>query len=517
MIKVAHDSTNPLFVSNFWMIVCVCFLGVVSNDCGARAADTSRPNVVFILADDLGWGELGCFGQKRIPTPNLDRLATQGMRLTRHYSGAPVCAPSRCVLMTGKHLGHAEIRGNQQAKVRFKEFQEGQHPLSQDAITIPKLFARAGYETAAMGKWGLGPVGSTGDPNKQGIGLFFGYNCQAVAHSYYPEFLWRNSERIRINPTPVNGHQKVAGPPVLNESYQGQKYAPDLMIEEAVSFVKKPHEVPFFLFLAMIEPHVAMHPPEDRIAAFPKDWDDEQYMGDSGYLPNARPRAAYAAMIHELDSYVGQVLEALDKAGLADNTLVVFSSDNGTTHAGKAGTKWHVGGVDPDFFHSTAGLRGFKGSLYEGGIRVPTIARWPGKIPAASESDFPSYFADWLPTLVSLTGIPNEDSPNPTRMDGLSIAPTLLGGQQRERDTPMLWVFPEYGGQVAVRIGDFKVLRQGLKTKQPGPWQVFNIVVDPNETTDLALESGSLIARAESILREEISPNEVFPLDLPDR
>lgn len=289
------------------------------------------------------------------------------------------------------------------------------------------------------------------------------------------------------------------------------------MIEEAVTFVNKPHSAPFFLFLAMIEPHVAMHPPEDRVAMFPNDWDDQEYTGESGYLPNARPRAAYAAMIHELDAYVGQVLDALDKSGLTDNTLVVFSSDNGTTHAGAAGTKWHVGGVDPAFFNSTAGLRGFKGSLYEGGIRVPTIARWPGKIAVSSQSDFPSYFADWMPTLISLARLPDRGTAATTGLDGLDIAPTLLGESQPPREKPMLWVFPEYGGQVAIRLGDFKVLRQGLKTKKPGPWQVFNIAQDPNETNDLASESSQLIAQAENILRRETSPNEVFPLNLPER
>jgi arylsulfatase A-like enzyme len=377
---------------------------LTSNSTAAEEADAPL-NVVFILADDLGWGELGCYGQEKIPTPNIDRLASEGMRFTQHYSGAPVCAPSRCVLMTGKHLGRAEIRGNRQARRSDPQWTEGQHPISADAYTLAMHFRDAGYATGAMGKWGLGPVGSTGDPNTKGFDLFFGYNCQAVAHSYYPPHLWRNAKQITINRQPIPGHRKQPEGEVRMEDWIGETYAPKLMIAEAESFIDQHRDEPFFLYLPFIEPHVAMHPPVASVNRFPEEWDESVYRGQCAYLPHPRPRAGYAAMISDLDSYVGRVLKRLEEAGVADRTLVIFTSDNGTTHEGRQDTHFHIGGVDAQFFNSTAGLRGYKGSVYEGGLRVPMIARLPGVIAAGSESDMPSYFADWFPTLCEAAGL----------------------------------------------------------------------------------------------------------------
>ena len=233
-----------------------------------------------------------------------------------------------------------------------------------------------------MGKWGLGPVGSTGEPNRKGFDLFFGYNCQGVAHSFYPPHLWRNAEKVVINRKPIPGHAKQPEGEVKLDDWIGETYAPKLMIAEAEKFIADHAAKPFFLYLPFTEPHVAMHPPRESVESFPAEWDTEVYRGGNGYLPHPRPRAAYAAMISDLDGYVGRVLAALEKAGVADRTLVIFSSDNGTTHEGRGDPKFHVGGADPKFFNSTAGLRGYKGSVYEGGIRVPMIARLPGRIPA---------------------------------------------------------------------------------------------------------------------------------------
>ncbi len=484
------------------------FLLLLTATLPATAAE--KLNVVFILADDLGWGELGCYGQKKIPTPNIDRLAAQGMRFTQHYSGAPVCAPSRCVLMTGKHLGHAEVRGNQQAKKTFPEFDEGQHPLTEQAVTFVQLFQKAGYATGAMGKWGLGPVGSTGDPGRKGFDLFFGYNCQSVAHSYYPPHVWRNSEKVTINTKPIPGHAKVAEGEVKLEDWIGETHAPKLMIAEAEKFLEANQAKPFFLYLPFIEPHVAMHPPRESVERFPAEWDTEVYRGDSGYLPHPRPRAGYAAMISDLDGYVGRVLAALDRFQLTDRTLVVFSSDNGATHAGPKGTRFHIGGADTDFFNSTAGLRGYKGSVYEGGIRVPMIARLPGQIAAGAVNATPSYFADWFPTLCAAAGLNA-----PAGLDGDNLWPVLTGQATLADRKPMLWVFPEYGGQVAVRLGDFKLVRQNLKTKSPGPWEVYDLAKDIAEAHDLAASRPDLIREAETILRRDVSPNAVFPLAIP--
>ena len=466
-------------------------------------------NVVFIIADDLGWGELGCYGQKKIPTPNIDKLAAQGMRFTQHYSGAPVCAPSRCVLMTGKHLGHAEVRGNMQAKRKFPQFNEGQLPLTESALTIAQVFQKAGYATGATGKWGLGPVGSTGDPAAKGFDLFFGYNCQAVAHSFYAAELWRNAERVPLNAKPIPSTAKKPEGVVKAEDTIGELYAPKLMVEEALKFIDAKKSAPFFLYLPFIEPHVAMHPPLESVEKFPKEWDTEPYRGDSGYLPHPRPRAAYAAMISDLDGYVGRVMAALENAGVAERTLVIFTSDNGTTHAGAPGKRFHIGGVDPEFFNSTAGLRAFKGSVYEGGIRVPMIARLPGKI-APAVNDTPGYFADWFPTLCDAAGLEK-----PAALDGESLWPTLTGSPVKSRIKPMLWVFPEYGGQVAVRIGDYKLTRQKLNTKVPGAWEVYDLAKDPGEKTDLAAEKADLIQQAEELLRREVSENTNFPLKIP--
>jgi len=495
--------------------VLISFSAGLAIDAGKQAlcAEAPRgPNVVFMLADDLGWGELGCYGQQKIPTPNLDRLAAQGMRFTQHYSGAPVCAPSRCVLMTGKHLGHAEVRGNLQARAKFPEFSEGQYPLSEQALTIAQVFRQAGYATGAMGKWGLGPVGSTGDPNRKGFDLFFGYNCQSVAHSYYPPHLWRNAEKVTINTQPIPGHAKQPAGEVQLGDWIGQTYAPQLMIAEAEKFIAAHASHPFFLYLPFIEPHVAMHPPRDEVDKFPVEWDAEAYRGGNGYLPHPRPRAAYAALINELDGCAGRVLAALDRAGVADRTLVIFTSDNGATHEGRGEPQFHIGGADPKFFHSTADLRSYKGSVYEGGIRVPMIARLPGRIAAGAVNDTPGYFADWFPTLCDAAGLAK-----PAGLDGQSLWPVLTG-QRKSLDArpPMIWVFPEYGGQIAVRIGDFKVVRQGLKTKAPGAWEVYDLSQDRGEANDLATTRPDLIQQARELLRREVSENAVFPVPIPD-
>ena len=479
----------------------------------ALAADDRPRNVVVVVADDLGWGEVGCYGQRKIPTPHIDRLAAEGMRFTQFYSGAPVCAPSRCVLMTGRHLGHAEIRGNQQAAVRFPEFTEGQHPLSAVARTFPQVFREAGYATGAMGKWGLGPVGSTGDPNAKGFNLFFGYNCQAVAHSSYPATLWRNAERVPLNAKPVPGHVKPVTGDVDAARYVGDTHASRPIVAAAETFIADHAGGPFLLYLPFTEPHLALQPPPETVARFPCDWDDgrEPYRGDNGYLPHPRPRAAYAAMIAALDDHVGRILAALETAGVADRTLVVFTSDNGPTHAGGRDERFHAGGVDVEFFASTGGLRGAKGSVYEGGIRVPFVARLPGTVPPGTVCDVPASFADLFPTLCAAAGIAA-----PGGLDGTSLWP-LLTGTARALDTrrPLVWVFPEYGGQVAVRLGDFKVLRRGLARKEPDPWEVYDLARDPGERHDLAAERADLVADAEALLRRETDANEVFPVAIP--
>jgi arylsulfatase A len=476
-------------------------------------ADVGEPrNVVFILADDLGWGDLGCYGQTKIATPNIDRLAREGMRFTRHYSGAPVCAPSRCVLMTGKHLGHAEIRGNKQAKTVYPEFTEGQLPISSNALTIAKVFQNAGYRTGAFGKWGLGPVGSSGSPEKQGFHEFFGYNCQAVAHSYYPAKLWHNTRQVTINEVPVPGHSGVVDGEVLSEKWQGKVYAPHRMLEEARKFLEQNKAQPFFLYLPFIEPHVAMHPPQASLDRFSKDWDTEPYRGGNGYLPHASPRAAYAAMVSDLDGYVGSILDALTSHGLEKKTLVIFTSDNGATHPQPRDPKFHVGGADIEFFQSTGGLKGHKGSVYEGGIRVPLIARLPGVIPEGTTSDALTYFADWFSTLLEATGLvaPQLES------DGESFWKHLTGTVPTwKRTKPMVWVFPEYTGQVAIQSDGWKLVRRQLSGKSPGAWELYDLNRDEAEMSDVADKHPERVQAMATHLRSEMADNAFFPVRVP--
>lgn len=472
----------------------------------------TKPNVVFIMADDLGWGELGCYGQQKIRTPHIDTLASAGMRFTQSYSGAPVCAPSRNVLMTGKHLGHVTIRGNLPAKDEKGKRTEGQHPIPAAALTMAEMFRDAGYKTGAMGKWGLGPVGSSGDPNAQGFDHFFGYNCQRVAHSYFPPHLWSNENKVVINSNPIPGHKKMPTGEITMNQWFDETYASKLVLKEALSFIRKNADHPFFLYLPFIEPHVAMHPPKDIVESYPEEWDNRAYRGQCGYLPHPRPRAGYAAMITDLDRHVGAVLATLDELGLTKDTLVIFTSDNGTTHGSKGDPVFGIGGVDSAFFNSTKNLRGFKGSVYEGGLRVPMIARWPGRITPGTVTNQPTYFPDQFATLCEAVGVET-----PSGLDGISILPTLLGEGTQETRNPMVWVYPEYGGQVAVRFDEWKLVRQKLRRKnqKPGPWELYNIDADISETTNVAAKHPELVKRGIEILRGQMADNSLFPLTVP--
>lgn len=485
--------------------VMICFvlisLGIV---CAAN-----RPrHVVFILADDLGWGELGSYGQEKIKTPHLDQLAREGTRFTQHYSGAPVCAPSRCVLMTGKHLGHAEIRGNRQASLKLPQFKEGQHPISADTWLLSQSFREAGFATGAMGKWGLGPVGSTGDPNKHGFDLFYGYNCQALAHSFYPKFLWRNDQQVLLNEKPIPGHAKRPEGEFSAEEWIGKNYSSTAILEEALQFIDRHQKGKFFLYLPFIEPHVAMHPSSESVNEYPKEWDNKPYRGQSGYLPHPRPRAAYAAMISDLDRHVGKLMQKLRDANILNETLIIFTSDNGTTHMAKD-PQFGIGGVDAAFFQSTKDLQGFKGSVYEGGLRVPLIVRYPAAVKAGSVCDAPGYFADWFPTLIDACGLKSRDG-----LDGENLWPTMTGAAAMTSRKPMLWVYPEYGGQIAIRIGDKKVIRRGLNQKKPSDWEVYDIAKDRAEQNNIANNEVALIRRAQEILSREVKENTVFPIKI---
>lgn len=482
----------------------------------AKAAE-GTPNIVYILADDLGYAELGSYGQEKIKTPNLDRLARQGMRFTQHYCGNAVCAPSRCVLMTGKHPGHAYIRNNRRAKLpdeltkRYGFQFSGQEPIPDAEITIAEMLKQKGYATAAIGKWGLGNFGTTGDPNRQGIDLFFGYNCQAHAHSYYPAYLWQNGRKVMLdNDPPVPGHASLpdgADPndPASYAPFKGTDYSPDRMIDVALRFIRENKDGPFFLYFPSTIPHVALHIPDEELKPYLGKWDETPFVreGGYGYTPHQTPRAAYAAMISRLDKDVGRIMGLLEKLGLDESTLVMFSSDNGTTHLKKE--------VDYEFFESVGPLRGLKGSLYEGGIRVPMIARWPGKIKPSTVTDHVSAFWDVLPTIAEVTG-----AELPAGIDGISFAPTLLGrpGEQRRHEF-LYWEFGGYGGQQAVRMGDWKAVRQNiLRRNNPDPLKIelYNLKDDIGESRDLAADEPQIVARMKQIMKTERVPSKLFPL-----
>ncbi|MCB9877727.1 MAG: arylsulfatase [Planctomycetes bacterium] len=473
-------------------------LGFLAGATGGDVETQRRPNVVFVLADDLGYRELGCFGQQKIHTPRLDQLAAEGMKLTRHYCGSPVCAPSRCVLMTGRHPGHAAVRDNQEQKP------EGQWPLPAGIPMLGEMMQQAGYRTGAFGKWGLGPPGSSGDPLRRGIDRFFGYNCQRHAHSYYPSYLWDDDHKITLDndpPVPGGGKLKDGEDPNDPKSYarfQGTDYAPDRILAAAKQFVRDNAERPFFLYYPSVIPHLALHIPDAELAPYAGRFDETPYTGGHGYTPHRTPRAAYAAMISRLDRSVGELCDLLDELGLRDDTIVVFTSDNGATHS-------PVGGTDVDFFASCGELRGRKGSMYEGGVRVPAIVRWPGHVPAGSESARITGFEDWMPTLGELCGT----KPAPGG-DGVSFAATLRGEQQAPR--PFLYrEFAGYNGWQAVWQGDLKLVRSKMQTKQPLE-ELFDLAADVSEQHDIAAKHPKEVAALEAILKREHTPSDTFKL-----
>lgn len=477
-----------------WVALLVLGLAVCA---GARP-----PNVVFILADDLGYQELGCYGQKKIRTPRLDKFAAEGMRFTRHYSGSPVCAPSRCVLMTGKHPGHAFVRNNSEHKP------EGQGAMPASEITLAQLLDKKGYTCGAFGKWGLGYPGSTSDPLNKGFDRFFGYNCQRHAHSYYPNYLRSDDKRVPLkNDPPVPGHAKLPddadpGDPKSYERYKGKDYASDRINEQVLAFVRSNKEKPFFLYYPTIIPHLALHVPEDSLREYTAlRWEDPP--DAARYTPHFTPRAAYAAMITRMDGYVGRVLDLLDELGLRENTIVVFSSDNGATYLGPMA----------EFFDSVGPLRGLKGSSYEGGLRVPAIVRYPGKVKAGSQNDRVSGFEDWMPTLLEMAGAADAV---PANCDGISMADTLLGGAQDPR--PFLYrEFSGYGGHQAVWKGEWKGIRTGLhKGKTIGAIELYNLAKDVSEENDLAAQHPERVAEMKAIMAREHVRSERFPLRLLD-
>jgi arylsulfatase A-like enzyme len=451
-------------------ILLACFLALGSHVSAGERPGRRPPNIIFILADDLGYGDLGCYGQKQIRTPNLDRMAREGMRFTQFYAGSTVCAPSRCVLMTGLHTGHAYIRGN------------GKHDLRPEDVTAAEVLKQAGYQTGVVGKWGLGNEGGPGQPTRQGFDYFYGYLDHSHAHNYYPTFLFRNEERVRLrNEVPNEGRygQGVAS--------KRTDYSHDLVTDEALSFVRRSKEKPFFLYLAYTIPH-ANNEARNQGMEVPD-------LGEYADRDWPEPQKAHAAMISRMDRDIGRLFESLKQHGLDERTLVLFSSDNGPHREG---------GNDPDFNDSNGPLRGIKRDLYDGGIRVPMLARWPGKVPGGAVSGHAGYFADFLPTAADLAG-----TKPPAGLDGISFVPALMGREgDQKKHAYLYWEFYERGSAQAIRMGDWK----GVARPFGGAIELYDLKNDPGETRDLAGSQPDVVARIRAALKEAHVPSPLWKL-----
>lgn len=455
-----------------------------------KGQEKKKPNVVFILADDLGYGDLSCFGQEKFETPNIDRLAQNGMRFTQCYSGTTVSAPSRSCLITGTHSGHTAIRGNLELEP------EGQFPLPAGSNTIFHDFRNAGYKTGVFGKWGLGFVGSEGDPNKQGVDVFYGYNCQLLAHSYYPDHLWDNDKRVELTDN------------VESVPYGQGTYSQDLTHSKALAFLDNINgDEPFFLFYPTIIPHAELIVPEDSIIRkFRGKYPEQPYHGvdagpafrKGGYCSQVYPRATFAAMVYRLDVYVGQLVEKLKEKGVYDNTIIIFTSDNGPHREG---------GADPDFFNSNGIWRGYKRDLYEGGIRVPMIVSWPGHVQAGTETNFMCSFWDLMPTFREIVN-PKASS---EKLDGISMLPLLENRKGQKEHAYLYFEFMEMNGRQAVRKGPWKLVHMNIRGDKPY-FELYNLAADPSEKHNVLDEYPDKTAELKAIMKEAHADDPNWPL-----
>ncbi|MEP4079409.1 arylsulfatase [Haloferula sp.] len=451
----------------------------------ALSADKKRPpNIIYILADDLGYGDLSCLGQTKFKTPHIDHLKSKGLFFTQHYSGSTVCAPSRSALMTGQHTGHTFVRGNKEI------MPEGQHPIPADEILLPEMLKPAGYVSGAFGKWGLGYPGSEGDPMKQGFDVFFGYNCQRLGHHYYPYHLWDNDRKVPLS---------------ANEGTATGTYAPTLIHEKTLEFIEDHKDQPFFAYVASIIPHAELAAPEEYMRKFRGKFDEPKpFEGlDEGpelragrYQSQKEPRAAFAAMVTLLDDQVGQIVAKVEELGIADNTLIIFTSDNGPHQEG---------GADPDFFNSNGPFRGHKRDLFDGGVHVPMIAYWPGTIKANTESDHISAFWDMAPTFTQLAGVKTPD-----HIDGISMLATLVGKAKQVKHPYLYWEFHEKGGRTALRAGKWKAVRYNVLKEPDAPVKLFDLSVDPGEQKDVASEHPEIVGRLKSMMSNARTDSEIF-------
>jgi len=445
----------------------------------AQAVD--QPNIIYILADDLGYSDLGCYGGEIIQTPHIDRMRAEGIKFTDHYAGSCMCAPTRCSLMTGLHTGHARVRGNS------GHLKKGRIALEPEDVTIGEVLKEAGYATGVIGKWGLGEPETTGIPTKQGFDFWFGYLNQSNAHHYYPPYLWRNEEKVEYPDNPT----------------KRTHYSHDLFTEEALGFIDAQKDGPFFLYLAYTIPHVDLDVPEDSKKPYVGVIEETEPYGTPGgqhYRYEEQPHATFAGMVSRMDRDVGRILTQLKELGLDENTLVIFTSDNGPTGAG---------GADPDFFNGNGPLRGIKFEVYDGGIRVPFIARWPGKITPGTESNHPSAHWDMMPTFAELA-----KAEVPDGIDGISMLSSMLLRRDGQKEHEYLyWEAYNGGGQQALRQGDWKAVRRNVLKKDKTSFELFNLKDDIAETQDLAKDYPEVADRLRLLMDKAHVPNEYFAFE----
>jgi arylsulfatase A-like enzyme len=465
VVKVKQMNASFYSKSCWQVILAVVISGLCGfGAVGARAAET-KPNIIFVMVDDLGYGDLGCYGQKRIKTPALDQMAREGMRFTDFYAGSTVCAPSRCVLMTGYHTGHCFIRGN------------GKDNLRPSDVTVAEVLKSAGYRTGLYGKWGLGHEGSSGLPTRQGFDHFYGYLDQHHAHNYYPQFLVRDETRVPLsNVVPKPG---AFGQGVATEKKQ---YSHNLIMKEALKFVDRSKEGPFFLYLALTIPH-ANNEAGKRGMEVPD-------FGQYAKLDWADPQKGHAAMISLMDRDMGRLFDRLKQHGIDKNTIVFFTSDNGPHREG---------GYNPEPNDSNGPLRGIKRDLTEGGIRVPLIVRWPDHVPAGTTSGHVGAFWDVMPTLANLAGAKDH---LPEDIDGINFASALRSKGAQLRHNFLFWAFYERGGARALRQKDWKIVQQPYHT----PPRLYNLKDDLGETTDLASKHPDMVKRLVALMDQSYTP-----------
>lgn len=431
------------------------------------------PNIIYILADDMGIGDLGCYGQQKIKTPCIDELAANGIQFARHYAGSAVSAPSRCTLLTGKHTGHAYIRGNKSAGNGGGE--EFDFPMRGEEITVAEILKTKNYATGCVGKWGLGGPKTEGSPLNQGFDYFFGYLGQGSAHKYYPDCLWENDQKIILN---------------------NEVYSHDLIVDKGVEFIKKNSDKNFFLYMAITLPHAELIVPDKDLKEYDGKFDEKAYIGEH-FCNQPQPRATYAAMVSKIDRTVKQILDVLEQKEIKDNTLIIFSSDNGVHFAG---------GHDPDYFKSNGGFHGYKRDLYEGGIRTPLIISWPQVIQGHRVSFHISAFWDFLPTVCALVG-----ADIPENIDGISMLPEILGkGEQMQHDY-LYWEFHERGGKQAVIKGEWKLLKQGIDKPDAITWELYNLSEDPTECMNVIDQYPKIAAELQNAMIINYIPSEAYP------